>query len=283
MKGDLDLKVYGANLVQYEEDKGWVVPEIAPDPEYNPPYVPPSTDPNDLELITDIQWVSGKLDYNAPITEEVEPLSGRYTTRWVKVKPDTRYRISSKFTNAFVLQSKTEGGVITYMPKPDSVVSANTPMQTKADASWVRFYFYVGYEASHEINMQEFVVADPAQIPPFDVTEVELGYIDGNKAELQRDPYRFTRSTGWFSVKPDTTYLMYFNASNRCYMQLKGKDVHYNGSINYPITYVTDPASDTTANSRLFTTMSNTVEARVFFAEDIYSTAVIKMFEQLPT
>ena len=66
MEGDKILKIYGGNVVMYEIDKGWVVPEIAPDPEYYPPYKPPSTDPNDLELIEGVQWVTGRIDPKLP-------------------------------------------------------------------------------------------------------------------------------------------------------------------------------------------------------------------------
>ena len=283
MEGDKILKIYGGNVVMYEIDKGWVVPEIAPDPEYYPPYKPPSTDPKDLELIEGVQWVTGRIDPKLPPTEELVAESARYTTRWIKVKPNKRYIISCKYTNAFVLQSKSTTGVITHVSVPSSVTTANTAIQAKADAEYIRFYFYVGYENLHEISLQEFVVADPGQIPPFKVTVVESGYIDGNKAALQKDPYVFNKTTGWFAVKPNTKYLMYFSQSNRCYLQFRGKVVASNGSVSYPITYVTDPASDTSANNRYFTTKADTIEARVHYAANLYNVDDIQMFEQLPT
>lgn len=282
MLGDKELKMYGTNTVGYELDRGWVVPEIAPDPEYFPPYVPPSTDPNDLELITGIQWVTGKLDPTTPPIEDVIVLSGRYTTRWIKVKPDTRYIISSKFTNAFVMQSKTEAGVISYFNIPSNIKDANTAIKTKLDSYWIRFYFYVGYEVLHELSLQEHVVADPVQIPPFKVTEIELGYFDGNQATLKKDPYAFNKTTGWFDVKPNTSYLMYFSSSNRCYIQLRGKDTAYNGSVSYPITFVTNPALDSSANNKTLVTKANTIQARVYFSSGKYTGDVIQMFEQLP-
>lgn len=279
MEGDKILKIYGNNTMIYELDKGWVVPEIAPDPEYNPPYKPPSVNPEDLDLIEDVQWVTGRIDPTLPPTEELVVETARYTTRWIKVKPNKRYVIASKYTNAFVLQSKSTTGVITHVSVPSDIVFANTPIQTKADAEYIRFYFYAGYENLHEISLREFVVADPEEIPPFSVTVVESGYIDGNSSTLIKDPYQFNKTTGWFSVKPNTTYLMYFSYSNKCYLQFKGTSAN---GYNTIITAVSNPSGGGSANGRYFTTNSNTFEARVHFAAGNYSKDDIKMYEQHP-
>ena len=279
MQGDKILKIYGGNVVMYEIDKGWVVPEIAPDPEYNPPYKPPSLD---LELIEDVQWVTGMIDPSLPPTEELVVIPTRYTTRWIKIKSNKRYIISCKHSNRFVLQSKSTTGVITHVSVPIGVINANTTIQTKKDAEYIRFHFYEGYENLHQISLQEYAVEDPAQIPPFKVTTIELGYIDGNQEVLLKNPYVFNKTTGWFDVKPNTTYLMYFSNSNRCFMQFKGKALNRYGEDIYPITYVTDPSGGS-ANNRFFTTKADTIQARVHYAANLYTAGDdIQMFEQLP-
>ena len=279
MEGDKILKIYGGNVVMYEIDKGWVVPEIAPDPEYNPPYKPPSPD---LELIEDVQWVTGMIDPSLPPTEELVVIPTRYTTRWIKIKSNKRYIISCKHSNRFVLQSKSTTGVITHVSVPIGVINANTTIQTKKDAEYIRFHFYEGYENLHQISLQEYAVEDPAQIPPFKVTTIELGYIDGNQEALLKNPYVFNKTTGWFDVKPNTTYLMYFSNSNRCFMQFKGKSIDRYGEDIYPITYVTDPSGGS-ANNRFFTTKADTIQARVHYAANLYTAGDdIQMFEQLP-
>lgn len=283
--GDNILKVYGSNLVMYEEDKGWVVPEIAPDPDYNPPYKPPSTDPEDLEVIKDIQWATGKIDPKLPPTEELVVETARYTTQWIKVKSDAWYAISSKFTNAFALQYKSKAGVIRNVKVASSATDANTAIRTGLDTAWVRFYFYVGYEVLHELSMKQFVEIDPELPPPIRVSEINVGYVDGNKAALQNDHLALYLSTGWIDVKPNTKYLTFFSESNRYYMQFKGKEEHwYTGDITYKITLET--RANTSANNKLFTTKADTVQVRVWFAEDVRlgsgGSMVIELQEQLP-
>lgn len=283
--GDNILKVYGSNLFMYEEDKGWVVPEIAPDPDYNPPYKPPSTDPEELEVIKDIQWTTGEIDPSLPPTEELVVKTARYTTQWIKVKPDAWYAISSKFTNTFALQYKNGAGVIRNVKVPNSVTDANTAIRTGLDTAWVRFYFYVGYEVLHELSMRQFLEADPEQIPPIRISDVEVGYVDGNKEALQNDYLALYLSTGWVDVKPNTTYLTFFSASNRYYMQFKGKEEHwYTGNITYKITLET--RANSSASNKLFTTKADTVQVRIWFAEDMNlgggGGIVMELQEQVP-
>lgn len=283
--GDKILKVYGSNLFMYEEDKGWVVPEIAPDPDYNPPYKPPSTDPEELEVINDIQWTTGRINPDLPPTEELEVKTANYTTQWVKVKSNAWYVISSKFTNTFALQYKSKAGVIRNVKVANSVTDANTAIRTGTDTAWVRFYFYVGYEVLHELSMTQFLEADPEQVPPIRISDVEVGYVDGNKEALQNDYLALYLSTGWIDVKPNTTYLTFFSASNRYYMQFKGKEEHWwTGDITYKITLET--RANSSASNKLFTTKADTVQVRIWFAEDMNlgggGSLVMELQEQVP-
>lgn len=283
--GDNILKVYGSNLFMYEEDKGWVVPEIAPDPDYNPPYKPPSTDPEELEVIKDIQWTTGRIDPKLPPTEELVVETARYTTQWIKVKSDAWYAISSKFTNTFALQYKSKAGVIRNVKVPSSVTDANTAIRTGLDTAWVRFYFYVGYEVLHELSMTQFLVADPELPAPIRVSEIKVGYIDGNKEAIQNDHLALYLSTGWVDVKPNTTYLTFFSASNRYYMQFKGMEEHWwTGNITYTITM--EATENSSASNRLFTTKADTIQVRFWFAEDVDlgsgGSTVIELQEQVP-
>ena len=111
MQGDKILKVYGSNTFMYEIDKGWVVPEYPPEGQQpEEPEDPPVVEPEIpiggvIEVIPISKTALGYLDGNYQEPQK-DPYALNFSTEWVDVKPNSRYRMIFNSSNRCYIQLK---------------------------------------------------------------------------------------------------------------------------------------------------------------------------------
>ncbi|AXQ66442.1 MAG: WD repeat-containing protein 49 [Caudoviricetes sp.] len=147
MKGDKILKVYGSNTFMYEIEKGWVVPEFPPEgvePE-EPPVVEPEIPIGGvIEVIPISKTVLGYLDGNYQNPQK-DPYALNFSTEWVEVTPNSKYRMIFNRSNRCYIQLKQsmDSSVgLRMLTKPKGNFSANMrEFVTGANDNCFRIWF----------------------------------------------------------------------------------------------------------------------------------------------
>lgn len=88
---------------------------------------------------------SGFIDLSVvPPEERISYHAHSSTTDWVKVRPNSAYRINTYLTNRCVVQLKNDEGVITTWTEDDGVYTANNVVFNTGNNTLARVFFYQG-------------------------------------------------------------------------------------------------------------------------------------------
>lgn len=90
-------------------------------------------------------FLKGFLSYSTvPPTEGYTYNANSTMTDWIKVRPNSSYKINTYLTNECVIQVKNSEGVITTLTEFKGVKSVNDLVFNTGDNTYVRIYFYFG-------------------------------------------------------------------------------------------------------------------------------------------